>query len=61
MNDNPGTFAWAFANSNLRKIFGTKKDATETREYCITRSIMSCTLHQISLYGQVKNNEMSIK
>lgn len=30
MNDNPDTFAWASANSILRRIFGTRKDANET-------------------------------
>jgi hypothetical protein len=26
MNDTPGTFVWAFANSMLRRIFGPKKE-----------------------------------
>jgi len=60
MNVNLGTFAWAFAKSILRRICGPK-NKTETREHCMTRSIMICILHQIFWRGQVKDNKMSTK
>jgi len=56
---NPGTFAWAFAQSILRRICRPKNHTTETREHCITRSIMICILLQILWHGQVKDSKMN--
>ena len=59
MNVNPGTSAWPFPQSILRRIREPKNDTNETREHCITRSIMICILLQILWHCQVKDNKMS--
>jgi hypothetical protein len=38
-----------FENRVLRRIFGPKRKWQEAGEDCITRSIITCTLHQILL------------